>query len=92
MGCTLHPAIAAPAPRFSAEEDIKVTKLASGVKLPLFLSAAWLTLHTFILSGHADVVRVGVMILQVPKSLYNSYLLKFLCNSMFPRRRSMEAV
>lgn len=81
VGRTLHPAIAAPAPGFSAE-DMKVTQLTSGVKLPPFLSAAWLTLHAFILSGHASVVRVGVMIPQLPKSLYNAYLLKILCHSI----------
>ena len=76
MGRILHVAIAILALGFSAGEDTKVTKLMSGVKLPLFLSsAAWLALHAFILSGHAHAARLGVMIPQLPKILCNSYLL-----------------
>lgn len=75
IGCTLHLAVAAPAPGFSAGEDMKVTKLTSGVKLPVFLFAAWLALHAFILSRHANVARLGVMIPQLPRILYNSYIL-----------------
>lgn len=75
MGCTLHLAMATPALGFSAGEDMKVTKLKSGVKPALFLSAAWLALHAFIVRGQTNVGRLGVVIPQLPKILYNSYIL-----------------
>lgn len=81
MGHSLHLAVAAPAPGFSAGEDTNVTKLRSGVKLPLFPSAAWSALSAVILSRHANVIRLGVRVPQLPKMLCKSYILLILSNS-----------